>query len=91
MEMNGHKDANKEKKYVTLVSKDGYEFVVLRDATMCSPAIKSMLDPERSFVESRTGRCELHEIRYVLATASYLSGASLCSYDETALFSLRSF
>lgn len=32
-------------KYVTLVSGDGFEFVVLRDATMISPAIKSMLGP----------------------------------------------
>lgn len=32
-------------KYVTLVSSDGYEFVVLREATLVSPAIKSMLDP----------------------------------------------
>jgi elongin-C len=32
-------------KYVTLVSGDGFEFVVLRDAAMVSPAIKGMLGP----------------------------------------------
>lgn len=32
-------------KYVTLVSGDGFEFVVLRDAAMVSPIIKGMLDP----------------------------------------------
>lgn len=32
-------------KYVTLVSGDGFEFVVLRDAAMISPIIKGMLDP----------------------------------------------
>ncbi|TQS32059.1 hypothetical protein Golomagni_07638 [Golovinomyces magnicellulatus] len=31
--------------YVTLVSGDGFEFVVLRDAAMVSPIIKGMLDP----------------------------------------------
>lgn len=32
-------------KYVTLVSGDGFEFVVLREATMISPIIKGMLEP----------------------------------------------
>jgi hypothetical protein len=32
-------------KYITLVSSDGFEFVVLRDAAMISPAIKGMLGP----------------------------------------------
>ncbi|KAI0181595.1 POZ domain-containing protein [Hypoxylon sp. FL1284] len=49
-------------KYVTLVSSDGFEFVVLRDATFISPAIKSMLDPKSQFTESRTGRCVFEEI-----------------------------
>jgi hypothetical protein len=37
-------------KYVTLVSGDGFEFVVLREATMISPAIKSMLGPGSTFL-----------------------------------------
>lgn len=32
-------------KYVTLVSGEGFEFVVLREAAMISPIIKGMLDP----------------------------------------------
>jgi hypothetical protein len=32
-------------KYVTLISGDGFEFVVLRDAVLVSPIIKGMLDP----------------------------------------------
>lgn len=32
-------------KYITLVSAEGFEFVVLRDAAMISPILKSMLDP----------------------------------------------
>ncbi|GAO14198.1 hypothetical protein UVI_02001690 [Ustilaginoidea virens] len=31
-------------KYVTLISGDGFEFVVLREAAMVSPIIKGMLD-----------------------------------------------
>lgn len=31
-------------KYVTLVSADDFEFVVLREAAMVSPIIKGMLD-----------------------------------------------
>jgi hypothetical protein len=33
-------------KYVTLVSSDGFEFVVLREAACKSGAIKRMLDPK---------------------------------------------
>jgi transcription elongation factor B subunit 1 len=32
-------------KYVTLISSDGFEFVVLREAACVSGAIKRMLDP----------------------------------------------
>lgn len=31
-------------KYITLVSAEGFEFVVLRDAALVSPIIKGMLD-----------------------------------------------
>jgi len=33
-------------KYVTLVSSDGFEFVVLREAACISGAVKRMLDPK---------------------------------------------
>ncbi|KAI8634377.1 Skp1 family protein [Xylariaceae sp. FL1651] len=49
-------------KYVTLVSSDGFEFTVLRQAVMISPAIKSMLDPKSQFTEARTGRCVFEEL-----------------------------
>ncbi|KAI0884927.1 POZ domain-containing protein [Annulohypoxylon maeteangense] len=51
-----------DKRYVTLVSSDGYEFVVLREATFISPAIKGMLDPKSQFSEAKTGRCVFQEI-----------------------------
>jgi hypothetical protein len=54
-----------EQTYVTLVSSDGFEYVVLRDATLISPVIKSMLNPRSAFLEATTGRCVFEEIRYV--------------------------
>jgi len=47
-------------KYVTLVSSDGLEFVVLREATAISPTIKGMLRGQ--FSEAKTGRCVFPEI-----------------------------
>jgi transcription elongation factor B subunit 1 len=41
-------------KYITLVSADAFEFVVLREAAMVSPIIKGMLDV-RSKLTVRTG------------------------------------
>jgi hypothetical protein len=43
-------------KYVTLVSSDDFEFVVLREAACISGAIKRMLDPasENNFISTVT-------------------------------------
>ncbi|KAK7453824.1 Skp1 family protein [Colletotrichum acutatum] len=62
MDPNGTTDS----KYVTLVSSDGYEFVVLRDAAMISPAIKGMLDTRNNFREAALGRCVFEEISGVV-------------------------
>jgi transcription elongation factor B subunit 1 len=43
--------------YLTLVSADGFEFVVLREAAMVSPVVKNMVNPASGFSEARTGRC----------------------------------
>ncbi len=51
-------------KYITLISMEGFEFVVLREAAMVSPFIKRMLDPKSQFFETRSGRCTFPEIRY---------------------------
>ena len=61
MEANGVSNS----KYVTLISRDGFEFVVLRDATMVSPTIKGML--RGPFQEAQTGVCTFPEIRYASA------------------------
>ena len=39
-------DEREPSRYVTLISSDGFEFVVLRQAVFVSPAIKKMLDPK---------------------------------------------
>jgi elongin-C len=39
-------------KYVTLVSSDGFEFVVLREAACVSGAIKRMLDPKSMLLQT---------------------------------------
>ncbi|RKU43828.1 hypothetical protein DL546_000064 [Coniochaeta pulveracea] len=53
-------------KYVTLVSSEGFEFVVLRQATYCSPTIKKMLDPNHQWAEAKAGRCVFPEISGVV-------------------------
>ncbi|TQW00530.1 hypothetical protein V2A60_001607 [Cordyceps javanica] len=53
-------------KYVTLVSGDGFEFVVLREATMISPIIKGMLEPRSQFSEAKDARCVFQEMSAVV-------------------------
>lgn len=53
-----------DSKYITLISSNGFEFVVLREAALVSPTIKGML--RGGFKEAQTGVCEFPEIRYVV-------------------------
>ncbi|KAF7891906.1 hypothetical protein EAF00_008208 [Botryotinia globosa] len=55
-----------QSKYVTLVSCDGFEYVVLREAACTSVAIKKMLDPSSGWEESQTGVCRFSEISGVV-------------------------
>lgn len=50
-------------KYITLVSGDGFEFVVLRKAALVSPIIKGMLDVRSQFAEAQDARCVFQEMR----------------------------
>ena len=93
--MSGQNGTAAQRKYVTLVSKEGFEFVVLREATLVSPAIRSMLDPDKNFIEAQTGRCVFHDIRYVSNSNSKRKAwplrDSACSCDEIyQKYSLRS-
>jgi hypothetical protein len=69
-------------KYITLISSDALEFVILREAALVSPTIKAML--RSPFIEAQTGRCKFPEIRYVLALSApvFLSPSSLY-HDDT--------
>ncbi|KZZ98694.1 BTB/POZ fold protein [Moelleriella libera RCEF 2490] len=56
-------------KYITLVSGDGFEFVVLRDAALVSPIIKGMLDVRKyagQFAEAKDARCVFQEMSAVV-------------------------
>ncbi|KAJ4306742.1 elongin C [Collariella sp. IMI 366227] len=53
-----------DSKYITLVSADSLEFVVLREASLVSPTIKGMLRSQ--FSEAQTGRCTFPEISGVV-------------------------
>lgn len=55
--------ASNKSKFVTLVSSEGFEYVVLREATYVSTTIKKMLDPTHGWRESQEGRCVFEEIR----------------------------
>ncbi|KAM0196802.1 hypothetical protein ACHAPI_005683 [Fusarium lateritium] len=55
-------DVQAPSKYVTLVSGDGFEFVVLRDAALVSPIIKGMLDLRSQFAEAKEARCVFQEM-----------------------------
>lgn len=44
-------------KYITLVSADDFEFVVLREAALVSPIIKGMLDPRSASSSCVTPPC----------------------------------
>ncbi|KAH8601228.1 putative Elongin-C [Bisporella sp. PMI_857] len=59
-------EAPGESKYVTLISSDGFEFVILREAAYVSGTIRRMLDPKSGFMESATGRCTFTEITGVV-------------------------
>ena len=50
-------------KWVTLVSSDGFEFVVLRELACKSGAIRKMLDPKSGFMEAQSDRCVFGEMR----------------------------
>ncbi|KAJ6024125.1 hypothetical protein N7540_004922 [Penicillium herquei] len=55
-------DSAKEPTSVTLVSSDGFEFILPYETACVSGTIRRMLDPTSNFLESRSGRCIFEEI-----------------------------
>ncbi|KAL3433513.1 BTB/POZ protein [Aspergillus tetrazonus] len=52
--------------YVTLVSGDGFEFIVPRSTACVSGTIRRMLDPSSKFSEALTGRCVFENLSGVV-------------------------
>eukprot|EP00884_Botryococcus_braunii_P015666 jgi/Botrbrau1/2783/Bobra.0164s0060.1 len=51
-----------ERKYVTLVSREGYKYVIKSECAAVSNVIRDMLKSE-SYKEAREGVCKLQDIR----------------------------
>ncbi|KAL9618994.1 MAG: hypothetical protein Q9204_008342 [Flavoplaca sp. TL-2023a] len=46
-----------QSEYITLISNDGFEFIILREAACVAGTIKRMLDPASNFAEASSGVC----------------------------------
>ncbi|KAK4543535.1 hypothetical protein LTR36_005430 [Oleoguttula mirabilis] len=51
-----------ETDYVTLISKDGFSYVVQRSSARISPVLKRMLDPTGAFLEAKDNTCILQDM-----------------------------
>jgi hypothetical protein len=71
-------------KYVTLVSSDGFEFVVLREAACISGAIKRMLDPKSTPFTPSKELAIPQSIRLIaLFTGSFAESVDgRCTFEE---------
>ncbi|KAE9964640.1 hypothetical protein BLS_007759 [Venturia inaequalis] len=58
--------APSQTEYVTLVSSDGFEFIVKRSCAVLAGAIKNMLDPNSNFGEAVSGICNFETINGVI-------------------------
>jgi transcription elongation factor B subunit 1 len=71
-------------KYVTLVSSDGFEFVVLREAACVSGAIRRMLDPKslsaRYTKEPLLGQGAVTDAVFIGSFAESVDGR--CTFEE---------
>ncbi|KAL4921438.1 BTB/POZ protein [Aspergillus aurantiobrunneus] len=52
--------------YVTLVSGDGFEFIIPRSTACVSGTIRRMLDPSSKFSEALSGRCVFENLSGVV-------------------------
>ncbi|KAK5121810.1 hypothetical protein LTR85_004685 [Meristemomyces frigidus] len=55
-----------ETDYVTLISNDGFSFLVQRSSARISPVIKRMLDPNGAFMEAKDNTCTLQNINGIV-------------------------
>ncbi|MCJ1422963.1 Transcription elongation factor B (SIII), polypeptide 1 (15kDa, elongin C), partial [Sticta canariensis] len=54
--------SSSQSSYVTLISSDGFEFIVRRESACVAGPIKRMLDPTSNFAEAVSGRCVFSNI-----------------------------
>ncbi|KAI4214929.1 MAG: hypothetical protein LQ351_002644 [Letrouitia transgressa] len=52
--------------YVTLISSDGFEFIVRREAACVAGMIRRMLDTTSNFAEASAGKCTFDNINGVI-------------------------
>jgi len=55
-------EAAPEPEWVTLVSSDGFEFIIQREPAMVAGTIRRMLDPKYGFKEAVTNTCHFENI-----------------------------
>jgi hypothetical protein len=72
-------------RYVTLISSDGFEFVVLREAVYVSGAIKRMLDPKSMSPLNPTSKSVLRQA-WLLLTNFWEIGSFAESIDGRCHF-----
>ncbi|KAH0541287.1 hypothetical protein FGG08_004211 [Glutinoglossum americanum] len=59
-------EAQNVSEYVTLISNDGYKFVVKRSAACVSGALRRMLDPKSNFSEAIENKATLENLNGVV-------------------------
>ncbi|KAI6821587.1 hypothetical protein KC340_g11860 [Hortaea werneckii] len=52
--------------YVTLISNDGFSFVVQRSAATISPMVRKMLDPQSMFMEAKNNTVRFDNINGIV-------------------------
>ncbi|KAI6898615.1 hypothetical protein KC318_g9413 [Hortaea werneckii] len=58
--------ASSETDYVTLISNDGFSFVVQRSAATISPMVRKMLDPQSMFMEAKNNTVRFDNINGIV-------------------------
>ncbi|KAF2431054.1 POZ domain-containing protein [Tothia fuscella] len=60
------KEPSNKSEYVTLVSNDGFEFVIKRSCANIAGTIERMLNPDHNFAEAVSGKCHFENINGVI-------------------------
>lgn len=58
-------------KYITLVSAEGFEYVLPREACHASQMLRTSVDPDKHFKENRETVVNLPEMRFVFLSCAH--------------------